>query len=345
MSVLIRADASASTGTGHLMRMLALAQGLLECGEPVVVAAAELPSHLAERLRHEGIALLRIDATIGSVEDAAATVSAAERAGSAWVVTDGYRFEYPFQRVVAGSRRLMVVDDYVHSPAYCCDAILNSNVYASRDMYLDSLDLERADRTELLLGTPHLLLRREFRERVPRRRVRRDVRRVLVTLGGADTAGATSIIARALALPELRRLDRTVVIGRDTPCVDTLAGAVRETGADVLTGVDDMANLMHGADLAVCAGGSTVFELLYLGVPSIVVTVAKNQERSVRELAASGAVVPAGPVGRLDALSVRDVVSMLSDDHALRSRCARVGRQLVDGRGVQRVARFLVGRR
>ena len=51
-----------------------------------------------------------------------------------------------------------------------------------------------------------------------------------------------------------------------------------------------MPDLMAWADVALSAGGTTAWELAYMGVPSLAVVLAPNQQRSVDGLSALGVV-------------------------------------------------------
>ena len=65
--------------------------------------------------------------------------------------------------------------------------------------------------------------------------------------------------------------------------------------------VEDMAALMARADLAVGAGGTTVWERCMLGLPSLLTTVAENQERIISDMAESGYLLF---VGRSEVVSI-----------------------------------------
>ena len=68
-TLLIRADASVSIGTGHIMRMIALGQAWQAQGGEVHFLCAEITPALEERLACEGFQLSRISAVLGSKED------------------------------------------------------------------------------------------------------------------------------------------------------------------------------------------------------------------------------------------------------------------------------------
>ncbi len=51
--LVIRADASAAIGTGHVMRSIALAQAWADSGGRVLFVSHDLPSFLRERLQLE----------------------------------------------------------------------------------------------------------------------------------------------------------------------------------------------------------------------------------------------------------------------------------------------------
>jgi spore coat polysaccharide biosynthesis predicted glycosyltransferase SpsG/GNAT superfamily N-acetyltransferase len=81
-SLFIRADAGGKTGTGHVMRMLALAQAYQRRGGRVVFICAKIPEALEARLIQEGCEVLRISVKPGSAEDAQATLAVVRGQGA-----------------------------------------------------------------------------------------------------------------------------------------------------------------------------------------------------------------------------------------------------------------------
>ena len=97
-----------------------------------------------------------------------------------------------------------------------------------------------------------------------------------------------------------------------------------------------LAPLMIKADLAIGAGGATTWERLCVGLPSVVATVADNQEPIAKELHRLGLIKWLGDGRELDeaqiASSLESVIQQELDEDWSR-RCALV----VDGRGTDRV--------
>lgn len=314
--IVIRADGDRAMGTGHVMRMYALAEAA-----PAVFVSARLDDALAARLAAVGARVERIDVEPGSEADAAATVSIAERAGARWICSDGYVFADVYQRVVAASPlRHLLVDDYGHADVYCADWVLNTNAYANDTFYAD-----RAEHTRLMLGPKYTLLRREFLATEPRP----IPGRVLVTMGGADPVDATSWVLDALARIDV---DAEVVVGPANPRAYVSAGRVRVVGP-----VEDMAPRMAEASLAIAAAGTTTYELCHLGVPTILTVLADNQVRVAAALHAAGAAVDVGWHRARDAAALADLVRSLLDDEPRRVALGATARKWVDGRGVERV--------
>lgn len=191
------------------------------------------------------------------------------------------------------------------------------------------------------LGGPELVpLRPEFR-RTGRGRGPEPERccQVLLTLGGADTHGFMPLVIRALD-GLLDRATATLVLG---PCFRDREGTARLArrafpDLRLLENAADMAGLMAEADLAVSAGGMTMFELCCTGVPTVVVCGEPFEEESAELLAGRGAVVNLGFGSRLDAATIREAVARLLDDPVARQDLSRRGRHAVDGKGAARMA-------
>src|SRR5689334_19305974 len=98
--LLIRADASASIGMGHVMRCAALAQAWRESRGEATLAAARLPDGLKTRLEAEGLPVRLLDAEPGGDVDSRSTAELAREFGAAWTVIDGYVFGDEYQKML-----------------------------------------------------------------------------------------------------------------------------------------------------------------------------------------------------------------------------------------------------
>jgi UDP-2,4-diacetamido-2,4,6-trideoxy-beta-L-altropyranose hydrolase len=150
-TLLIRADASVSIGTGHIMRMIALAQAWRDEGGEAVFICAEITPALEAWLKEDGFLLEKIQASPGSREDLEETSAAIARYGldSIPVALDGYQFDADFQLgLKKAGCRLLVMDDYGHAAFYHAEWVLNQNISAREELYAN-----RAPHTRLLLGT------------------------------------------------------------------------------------------------------------------------------------------------------------------------------------------------
>jgi len=338
---MIRADASARMGAGHVMRGLALAQAWQDGGGSVMIAAAELPPTLRNRLVAEDCQIEAIGATPGSASDAHETAAIAECVGAEWVVLDGYQFDGDFQqRLKDEGLRVLAIDDYGHAGRYPADLVVNQNLGADERWYAD-----RAPDTRLLLGPRFALLRREFADAAGWERTIPEVaRKVLVTLGGADPDNATLTVIQALGRVAVEGLEAIVVVGGSNPHLESLEEAVRRSSARIELPVDvtDMPALMRWADVAVAAGGTTSWERAAFGLPGLVLVLADNQAGIATACDSAGLDWNLGWYKAVDAQPLAGVLHRLIFDHACRRGMAQAGRQMVDGFGARRVTRQLV---
>jgi UDP-2,4-diacetamido-2,4,6-trideoxy-beta-L-altropyranose hydrolase len=334
MRVLLRADASPTIGTGHVMRCLALAEALRARDAHVRLACADLTDALALRLSHHQITVERLAVEPASAGDLSATVAAAGATGDEWVVLDGYRFDTNFH---AGLRsrglRTLIFDDGGRLPAYEADIVVNANLYADPAWYR-----ERRPDTRLLLGPRYAPLRGEFDAWRTWERPHRDVaRRLLVTLGGADPRNATRYVLDAIAMID-PPLEAVIVVGGSNPHAATLAEPARRLNARLVVDPTEMPRLLAEAELAIASGGTTALELAFMGLPALLLVAAENQRRAVGAFVAAGV---AEAVADPDPAIIAERVGALANERRAREEMSRRGRELVDGGGAARVARAM----
>lgn len=363
MKVCFRVDASSEIGTGHVMRCLALAQVLQQRGDRVIFICRALPGNLLDLVElrgHEAIALpapdpeaafqadrLTHSAWLGVhwTRDADETADAiAAVFGTAdWLVVDHYALDARWETRLRGHcAQILAIDDLADRP-HACDLLLDQNLHADGEARYARLV---PDECNLLCGPRYVLLRSEFA--VARRSMRPRsgiVSRVTVFFGGVDRDNFTGHLIARLdgCLPPRVQVD--IVTGSANPHVSHLRKMCVDRPQIVLHDqVEDMAALLNGTDLAIGAAGGSVWERCCLGVPSIIVSVAVNQDAGLRQLGETGVafvVDPPEPGPDASAGAIVDALKFaLASPLALRHQ-SELAAALIDGQGAARVARRL----
>ena len=337
MMLIIRADASTTIGTGHIMRCIALAQAWQDQGGKVVFLLAHKPSALENKLRSQGMEVSYLSVEAGSDEDAQQTVDFIQQFAAQWVVVDGYHFWAAYQKFIKDfGISLLFIDDYGHADHYFADLVLNQNIAANQDLYIN-----RETYTKLLLGTEYALLRREFWQwRDWQREVNPIASKILITLGGSDPDNVTLKVIQALDRLNRNNLEVIVVIGGSNPHYQVLQKKITDSSLAISLqrNVSNMPELMAWADLEIAAGGSTNWELAFMGLPSIVIAIADNQKAIAAELDRQGAIINLGWHQDVTIEQIGLVLRELIGDRHKREDMSQKGRKLVDGNGASRVA-------
>ncbi|BAW97774.1 glycosyltransferase family 28 protein (plasmid) [[Synechococcus] sp. NIES-970] len=333
---MIRADASSQIGTGHVMRCLALAQALQASDFIVTFLMMGATSPLEERLATNDIRIKYALAKPGSFEDAKQTVHLTQQLQAEWIIVDGYQFGAQYQKILKqAGLKVLFFDDYGHVQHYCADIVLNQNLGANPDWYR-----HRESYTQLLLGCSYTLLRKEFWSwRGWQREILPVAKKILVTLGGSDPDNVTLKAIHALQQIKNTELDILVVVGGTNPHYVQLQEAVQTMTLNLrlVKNVANMPELMAWADLAIAAGGSTNWELAFMGLPTVVITLADNQRDIAQKLDQLGVVINLGWHLDVTKGAIAQAVSHLLQNSQQQQAMSQKAQQLIDGKGSQRV--------
>lgn len=364
--VLLRADSSERIGTGHVARCLALASALRRRGADCRFVSRSHLGHRNDLIRAQGFQVAELPRTgqrspavaitahddwldCDWRSDARQTASAWPGLHADWLVVDHYALEANWERNLRESAGHMLVIDDLADRQHVCDVLLDQNLGRNAEDYADRVETS----CQLLLGPQFALLREEFareREASLRRRQSPALARLLVTMGGVDAGNATGTVLEALLtcsrLPD--SLEIVVVMGSGSPKLSELQviAARLPWRTQVLVDVGNMAELMRGSDLIIGAAGGTAWERCCLGVPTIAVSLARNQRGILSALQGAGAVLALEIEGQPDrsfAVALTEALSLTSDPGKLRLLSERAA-ALVDGQGAERVADVMAQR-
>ncbi len=341
----IRADGNGRIGAGHLMRCVAVAEALARLADKkniCFVCADEESAALAEEHGFSA-QVLGTDYRDMAEELPAWAALAGGTAGETEaeknvILVDSYQVTDAYLTALRQYGHVVLLEDF-GTHVYPADCVINYNAPADPEQYAR---LYQGQNTRLLIGSRYVPLRGQFlgRQGYP---VKERVRNVLITAGGGDSENiAGKILERILQ----KGICFHLVTGRFNPHFRTLKEWERTCDEiRIYHDVKDMAGLMLGCDLALTAGGSTVYELAALGVPFICFSCAENQEALTtyigeREIAGYAGAWHKDPEKTLDRME--KLFAQFGNCRNLRAVCREKAQALIDGQGGARIARELL---
>lgn len=360
MKITFRTDASIHIGTGHVMRCLTLAEALTVRGAQCAFICREHAGNLIQVIQSKGYEVHALPAPpfeshgqgnelahsnwLGATQDddALACQAILQAKRPDWLVVDHYAIDARWEDALAPYYgKLMVIDDLADR-LHRCDLLLDQN-----------LGRHPADYTQLVLahcqvlaGPNYALLRPEFAAlrtySLQRRQAQPALRQLLITMGGVDQPNATGQVLTALkdcALPADCRI--TVVMGLSAPCLQKVKELAEQMPwfTEVAVNVSDMAQRMSDSDLAIGAAGSTAWERCCLGLPTLMVVLAANQQPGAQALEAARAARLIGGVSDI-AEQLPHAVRALLDSDAQR-RMSLAASTITDGNGIEKILNLM----
>lgn len=285
--LLFRCDAGGTVGLGHVMRSLVLAEAFAKRGfRPEFVTATGVGFVGAERIASRGFHVLAAVAPAGSAEDRHGVEALLNQDTPTVLIVDSKQVTPATLELWRQNATLLVIDDDALGPLPA-HLLLNSRIDASPALYTDDLP----DR-DLLLGPLYNLVDPAYFSL--RRPPAPQVRRVLVSFGGEDPHNHTQWAIRTL-LHDRADIAIDVVVGPAHPAPESLRRLAQADGRiSLVEQPSSLVPFIAEADLAITAGGTTVFELAAAGIPMLVVVIEDHQHHLAGPLAALGAAVLLG---------------------------------------------------
>lgn len=326
MRVLIHCNGGPEIGVGHVVRSLALAEEAALSGNEVVIVG-ELQGDFVQRL----------------LSDAGVATKFLGRDDS-----DGLR-----QLIVESSPDVVHVDSYdferwspVGRPTFVSNIEDGSFGRRAADLVIDpnygSEQVDRGDTdpvTTLLRGSRYVPLRTSVTRYRGAWRPSDRVERVLVVMGGADSA---QLIPRALDVLDMtgQRLSVTAIARPERHAeLRQQAADYAHLNVEILAPTGDLPTLMVQQDLVVSAAGTSVWELCCLGVPMALVCAVDNQQAGYSRVVEEGAATGLGTLREPDLTAAAAVLRNALDDPAGIHQTAACAAEVVDGLGAWRVIR------
>ena len=355
MKIAIRVDASISIGLGHLMRCITLANEFRNLNAQVCFICRSHTRHTTERIIQEGYQLSILPSGIkeennklGAQEeppgryweiDLVQTKAVLNKQQFDWLIVDHYELGHFWETGMRQlTKRIMVIDDLADRK-HDCDLLLDQTYNRNKKEYINKTPKE----CKLLTGSQFALIRPEFkslRKYSLNRRNKIKIENLLISLGGVDNTNATSEVLKALresSLPDSCRI--TILMGADAPWLNVVRKIAGEIPwpTKIEVDSDNVAKLMADSDLSIGAAGSSAWERCCLGLPTIMVVLADNQNDIARGLDAAQAVIQINKISELN-----DSINMLIKQPEMLENLSSKASTITDGNGVKMVSKMMM---
>lgn len=168
------------------------------------------------------------------------------------------------------------------------------------------------------------------------------VRATMISFGGAPVPSAIAISLQAFRLAGYTGKLLVMPAPHDAFSLDKLKKSASGLDVDWLPASPGFHSILAGVNLAVLAGGLTLYEACFLGIPALCLALVEHQQKSALKLEKAGACLAGGIIDQLIPSEILPKLSQLLRDGKLRQRLATTGMRLLDGRGLQRTAEAIL---
>ncbi len=324
--VAILTEAGKDVGFGHVTRCLGLYEALRAAKTKVFFIVND-NKEVVERLADINI----LTYSISDGYNAAVSLTK----GMDVVIIDSYRIEKNLYSEAAKSIGLLVsIDDY-NRIEYPQGIVVNGSVYA------EEIDYPETKVVEYLLGTAYIPLRKEFRSIKPKK-IKDKIKTVLIIFGGYDPNGMVDKI-KELVLSKFTDVRLNLICGAPLSKKEKSKNKNDKNKSYFNLEAKKVSELMKEADIAISAGGQTLYELASTGTPTIGVCVADNQMGNLKGWSKCGFLEYCGWYNDPSLLPNLEIALEKLNDSKIRKKMGSAGRRLVDGKGAKRVVEKILG--
>ncbi len=335
--ILFRCDGNSHVGWESLYQSLTFASALQRRRRLAYFLGQIDPFPLIAQVARGGNEYLAAEHRLGSPEDCEATIREIRRLSVAAVVVAGSGVSEEYLRNLATTGVMIAVMDYEAKVTFPGKLVFNTLLGPERKSY-------KFDRgTQLCIGRRYAIVRTVFRRQRPIRALDPVAPfRGIIAFGDDDFAEQS--LVRAQELLGNTRIDKiTVAVRSQNPQLAELRElAENHKGRmEVLTEPSELNTRLPRAHFALTSGDSWSLEMACVGVPQFIISQTQRHKPNAKLLDDHGAGTYLGTADEVTNATLRDAVQNLLSDPIERIGMSRCGRNLIDGRGPDRMVNAL----
>ncbi len=248
------------------------------------------------------------------------------------LIIDTYNISYNFFIELKKYVKCLIYIDDIYTFEYPVDILINGNITGEYMGYKKLFEEQK-----FLLGLKYNLIRNEFKN-IPKRIINKDVNSIMITTGASDPKNITYKFLYSLINAKVfKDTIINVVIGSGfNNVIDIESLANNNENILLYRNPNNMSEIMLSSDIAIAAGGSTLYELSACGTPTIAFIYAENQRFIVEKMTELKYIKN---IGYYDDIDYKNFIILLNElsNYEYRKEVSKKGQLLVDCKGTERV--------
>lgn len=318
MKAAIYANGSPKTGMGHIIRTMAIGEVLKLKHIEVQYICNSSSQECTEFIKYKNYKVLTFFLDNDKYD---------------FIIVDSYEInsEEKLSYFYKFAKRVIYIDDLNLDYKYKIDILINYAVGAEVLNY-SGVKLK-------LIGSEFMPLRKQFSNIVVQK-PNEFVMSVLITMGAGDEFNYTQYILETL-LEFYPDLDYGVILGMTNIHKEKLLCKFKNKKIQFYSNVENMASLMKNYDVAISAGGSTIYELCACSVPTIAIITACNQQRFIKTMNEKIDLPYVNFTKHRDVEFI-DKFNRLYKDYNFRKKLSHNMNSLIDGNGTERIVDAII---
>ena len=208
-----------------------------------------------------------------------------------------------------------------------------------------SKKIKNGKKNKTFSGLQYALINKGIRN-TKKPRIKKRVHNILVCFGVFDSKNATGLtinILKGIAAKN-HNLRTKVLMTSKSMHLNRVKDQIKniDSNIDLVTDKENIIPLLCKADLSIGSAGNNLLERTAMGIPSITITTAKNQDHLAKYLNQHGSTINLGSINKISVQKLETTINRLIKNHKLRLTMSRKGKALVDGLGVKRSSKKIL---
>lgn len=327
-----RVDANEKIATGHLMRCIAIAEACIKKGEKCIFLLAQHKE--TSKLEDREIPFRILHTKWNDMESEKQVLEQVIKEEHLdYMVVDSYQVTADYLAWLNQLLPVLYIDDMALEK-YSVSAVLHYSQWPEKKDYQKQYE---GTSTVVLAGMEYTPLREEFTMMEKQERKKS----ILITTGGTDPFNVSGkLLQECINRKEFDGYEIHVIIGSMNQYEDELLEMKKNNSGIILhKNIKNISDYMRLCELAVSAGGTTLYELCSCGTPTVCFSFADNQKEFAREMGKRTVMLYAGDAREEEIeKNICEKLIAFMDSRQLREKCSANMLKLVDGQGCRRIA-------